>query len=500
MPHDTNLSRDDAAIDPPAAPMLRVVRWLFVVFLFSFVFDYKDQTIGFGAAKTGGSLAQYAFLALAMASGGLVTLSGLRFLLVRPAVYMVILWWGYVAFMLVVAVLQGNELGRILRLLLSPLLVGLAINATLIAICMGMRAVEVVKWFLIAGCANVLWKLYFGLFHTGLSITEVRMEVLSPAMNFLYAWVACALLLRRKFTFWILVVLGLALLPAVISITRSIAFPIFASAVGAVVCLAFALFWKMYDVRHVVKKFGAIAGVALSSVALIVLLAAAQPRVAERWMDRLFHNTGGGATKEDLSSLMRKAEAKDMWEILNKDPETFIYGKGLGAGYHWHESFFPELFLVYPADRHQFSGTIYTAGHSIWTYTLFSSGWIGICLTLGAFFYCMFLCLRAGQLNARTVMGKRAPDTYLIFLPLVAMLATLSESITRNPFDERYTGVLFGFMLALPQVFYNRYTYLMHREQLAEITPQLILEEDDVPTDDWNGAFPAVPQLQQKSS
>jgi len=69
------------------------------------------------------------------------------------------------------------------------------------------------------------------------------------------------------------------------------------------------------------------------------------------------------------------------------------------------------------------------------------------------------------------------------------MLSILSESITRNPFDERMTGVIFGFTAALPQFFFNRACYLRHREQEAALTPQLIISEEDLPGN-WEGAFP----------
>ena len=31
-----------------------------------------------------------------------------------------------------------------------------------------------------------------------------------------------------------------------------------------------------------------------------------------------------------------------MWDILSKDPPTFIYGKGLGASYYWDEDYYLE--------------------------------------------------------------------------------------------------------------------------------------------------------------
>ena len=58
------------------------------------------------------------------------------------------------------------------------------------------------------------------------------------------------------------------------------------------------------------------------------------------------------------------------------------------------------------------------------------------------------------------------------------MWATLSESITRNPFDERFTGVLFGFIVALPQFFYNRAFFLRYREALGQESAQLILDDE----------------------
>ncbi|NNE93043.1 MAG: hypothetical protein HKN23_15465 [Verrucomicrobiales bacterium] len=490
--HQQFYARDsESLIDPPPTRLYPLIRWCFIIFLFSFVFDYRAPDIEFGAARTGGSIFQFAFLGIALAAGGLCTLLGWRFLFVRPGVYLVLLWWGYIAFMTVITIYQGNELARVVRLMVSPLLVGLAINVTLITACAGMRPSVAVRWFLIVGVISVFWKLGFGVLGTGIPLSEVRMEILSPAIRFLFAWVACALLLRKKFTWWVFVILAVPMIPTVLSVTRSIAFPIFFSGVAAVFCLMLGISWRMYDLRQPVRKLGVIGATAAAGIGCVVVMAMVQPRVIERWTERLFDNSGAGsATTEDLSSLMRKAEAVSMLEIMDKDPASYLYGKGIGAGYYWSEDYFPELFLVYPENRHQFAETIYTAGHSIWTYTLFSSGIIGILITLGAFFYCMWLSLHSGYLNSKTVMGRRATDAYLIFLPFIAMLATLSESITRNPFDERLTGVLFGVMVALPQFFYNRAFYLTHRETLASTAPQLILEEEDMDAATWEGSFP----------
>jgi hypothetical protein len=472
-------AHDQAEIDAPPVAALKFFRWLFVAFLFSFVFDYKSPDLEFGATSTGGSMFQFAFLGLAMLSGGLATLLGLRHLLVRPGVYLVLMWWGYVIMAIAVAFLWGNETGRVLRLAIPLLLVGFGLNATLIVAACGMRPGEAVRWFLFAALVNVVWRFIFGATMTNTPLSEIRMEILSPAIGFLFAWTGAAFLLRHRFTWWSLVILGIPLSVAAISVTRSLALPLVVSFMTGAFCLALAMMWRMYDLRFPFRKIGPLAAMGVAMIFVIVGVALVQPNLADRWYQRMFDNRGeGGATTEDLSSLMRKAEAKSMWDILSEQPHSFIYGRGLGAAYYWDEDYFPELFLVYPEDRHQFPDEIFSAGHSIWTYTLFSTGFIGIALTLLSFFIPMGLSLHAARLNSRTVMGPRAWDSFLVFLPFIAMWATLSESVTRNPFDERFTGVLFAFMMALPQFFYNRACYLRYRETLGQTSTQIVLDEE----------------------
>ena len=473
------LANDQAEIDAPASGKLKWFRCLFVLFFFSFVFDYRSPELEFGAVSTGGSLFQFAFIGLALFSGGLATLLGVKHLLVRPGVYLVLLWWGYIAMSLAVAFLWGNDPGRILRLAVSPLLVGLGINTTLIVAANGMRPGEVVRWFLFAALVNVVWRFAFGALAYDSPLSEIRMEILSPGIGFLFSWVGCAFLLRHKFSWFSLVIFGVPLAIAAISVTRSLALPLVVSFLAGGFCLALAMAWRMYDLRFPLRKIGPLFAMGGAMAFVIVGVALLQPNLAERWHQRLFDNRGEGLeTSEDVSSLMRKAEAKSMWDILSKEPHSFICGRGLGAAYYWDEDYFPELFVVYPDDRHQFPDEIFTAGHSIWTYTLFSTGFIGIGITLLSFFIPIGLSLHSAYLNSRTVMGPRAWDSFLVFLPFVSMLATLSESVTRNPFDERFTGVLFGFMVALPQFFYNRAFYLSYREALGQGATQLILDED----------------------
>ncbi|MDF1755350.1 MAG: hypothetical protein P1U89_21355 [Verrucomicrobiales bacterium] len=482
-------TQTEVDIDAPKDRSLPLLRIFFILYMVSFVFDYKAVDLEFGATSTGGSPFQYAYLGIAMLAGMVGTLLGFKYLLTRPGVFIAGLWWGLTLFAIVVSFTSGNELGRILRLLIPSLLVGFAINLTLIVASAGMRPKEAMRIFFVVAVTNVIWRFVFGAFLSGLSINEARMGILSPGMRFLFAWSACALLLRKKFTPWVLVGFGVPLAVAALSITRSLVLPIGASFGTAFCVMGLGIFLKVYDIKHAIRKVGALFGFGIACLFIIVIAAIAVPSMAQRWEQRLFDNRGSGdnvrgETTEDLSTLMRKAEAKSMWDILAKDPHTFIYGKGLGASYYWDETFYPELFLVYPEDRHQFPLDIYSAGHSIWTYTLFSRGFVGVFLLLLSFFVCMGMSLHTFYLNSRTVAGKRSPDIFLVAFPFVAMWAVLSESITLNPFDERYTGVLYGFILAFPQFFYNRICYLRFREERTFSAPQMIIDQDLIDSDE----------------
>lgn len=181
------------------------------------------------------------------------------------------------------AFLWGNETGRILRLAIPLLLVGFGLNTTLIVAACGMRAGEAVRWFLAAAMTNVLWRYVFGATMTNTPLSEIRMEILSPAIGFLFAWTACAFLLRHRFTCWSLLILGVPLAVAAISVTRSLALPFVVSFLTASFCLALAMLWKMYDLRFPLRKVGPLAAMGVAMGFVIVGVAVVQPNLAERW-------------------------------------------------------------------------------------------------------------------------------------------------------------------------------------------------------------------------
>ena len=155
-----------------------------------------------------------------------------------------------------------------------------------------------------------------------------------------------------------------------------------------------------------------------------------------------------------------------MWKILADNPVHFIHGRGVGTSYHWDQAYMPEIWMVIPPEE---TGTedIWFAGHSVWTYGLLSGGVIAIAGYLFLFGATAAMSLISARANA----SDPGPDHWLAYLPFVATLCLLSETLTANPFQERLTGILFGIMAGLPQAFMVRSSWIhaTARRQLSHV-------------------------------
>ncbi len=438
----------DSVTVPRAGEAVWVERLLWL-FMMSFAFDYRASEAREASGGTG--IDQLLFLLLFFVSSAGILACGWRYLLVRPGAWLIALWGGFLAYMVANSLLQGVDPGRSIRITL-PLLFCLAgmINAH-IAGCMGISPSRIVAPVFAAACINILWRIFHGFAFKELDLSTVRTEILSPATNWLAAWIGCAVLLRGRFHWNLPLACCILFAGIFITITRSLAFPILASALATGLCLLLAIHWGGLRWQEIGKRLLP-AGV-VSMLAAFCLGAAALlfPTLVERWNERLFFNAGARNLGADISYLTRKAEADAIWSILQKDPIHFLHGRGIGASYHWDAAYLPEIYMVFPRDEGDFSD-LWFAGHSTWTYSLFSGGVIAVAAVVILLAGIMILSLRAAKANAR----HPGPDQWLAWLPFVAVCCLLSETLTANPFQERLTGMILGLMAGLPQAFLVR--------------------------------------------
>ncbi len=442
--------------DPIEVPATREARWVEIllwIFMASFALDYRNAEAR--EAGAGAGLDQLVFLAAAISSTAGILFIGWRHLLVRPGAWFVLGWGGFLAFMAANSLLQGVDPGRSVRIILPLCLCLAGIMNAHIAGCVGLRPSRIVMPVFAAACTNIIWRIVQGLVFKGVSFDDVRTQVQSAANNWLAAWIGCALLLRPRFHPLLPVGIGILFFGIFITVTRSLLFPVMASATAAGFCFILGNRWGIYQPMDAVKRLLPISVLGALAVAAVGIAFVLNPQKIATWNERLFHQASDRNVTEDISYTTRHAEADGIFEILNREPVHYLYGRGIGATYHWHSKYMPEIRLVYPPNE-EMGEDIWFAGHSTWTYSLFSGGVIGLLAYVTLIGGVMTASISAARANA----SDPGPDQWLAFLPFIAACCLLSESLTSNPFDERLSAMIFGVMAGLSQSFLVRASWI----------------------------------------
>ena len=448
-----------ASADPPdhiQIPRAREAVWverLVWLFLMSFALDYRNAM----ARESGGGAGvdQLLFLASCIGSTAGIAFLGRRFLTVRPGAWLIGFWGLFIAFMLANSVLQGVQLGRSIRVIMPLVFCLFGIVNAHVAGCMGIAPGKIVKPIFAAACINIIWRIIEGFLFKEATLETVRLEVQSPANNWLAAWIGCAILLRGKFHWSLLVACGVLFIGIFITVTRSLIFPVLAAGLASTICFMLGVSWGIFRWSNLGKRLLPVGAAITLVVVAVGLVALFQPLMLERWNERLFHNASAQNLGSDISYLTRKAEADAMMKLLTDDPVHFINGRGVGTSYYWDTAYLPEIWMVFPRDDAGMDD-IWFAGHSVWTYGLLSGGVIALASYLLLFGGTAVFSLWAARANA----SDPGPDQWLAFLPFVATCCLLSETLTANPFQERLVGILFGMMIGLPQAFMVRSSWI----------------------------------------
>ena len=446
-------------VEPPKAWQAPWLLFLFWVFMFSFAFDFKAEE-----PTTFLKLLQFGFLGIAALSSALMMILGAPFLSVRPGGWLLAIWGLFLSFMMGNALLQGVEPGRFIRTGMPFFLSFAAMLNSHVAAASGIRVSSLATPIFLVAVINIIWRIIFGLAFTSSTLDTARAEILSPALSWAAAFIGCSILLRKRFHWTMLLAASAFFTAMLLSITRSLLFPVAASAVATSVFFALGFKWGTFSIEDLFKRLLPISLVATAVLFFVGLIFVLFPSTLIRWEERLFSPTSDRNMASDPSLLTRQAEAKAIHDILNEDPVRYINGMGVGASFYWDHDFFPELYQVYePDDLEEISTDIWYAGHSIWTYSLFSGGIIALTAFISLFVTSIAYSIASAAANAQLP----GPDYWLLFLPAITALCILSESATSNPFDERLLGMIFGATFSFSQAGFLRAHQLRLRSRSA---------------------------------
>lgn len=434
------------------------IQFFFWVFMLSFSFDFRSEN-GSGSS----TLFQFLFLAVAASSTGGILLLGFPYLRIRPGAWVLWLWGLFLLFMFGNAFLQGVPPGRFLRTGLPFLLSFAAMLNGHMAACSGIRLAHLAAPIYVTVIINIVWRMIYGLAFTEATVETVRVQILSPALGWAAAFMGCSIMLRSRFHWTLLLAAACFFTALLLSITRSLLFPIAISGVATTAFFLLGMRWGAFHLQDLFKRLIPLTVAGGGALLLIISLFIAFPSSLDRWQERLFSPTNDRNIVADPSLMTRQAEAKAIFDILDREPVHYINGMGVGASFYWDDDYFPELYSIYDKDElEEMSSDIWYAGHSIWTYSMFAGGFIALTAFIGLFITVISFSIASAAANAK----NPGPDYWLIFLPAVSALCILSESATSNPFDERLLGMIFGATFSFAQAGFLRASWL--QQQTAE--------------------------------
>ena len=217
---------------------------------------------------------------------------------------------------------------------------------------------------------SVVFKCVFGFLYYGLTLDNVRYQIISPAVIIVFSY-GVASLLYKKQRFGIIALI-LSIIVIIISVTRSYIVVFLAVVLFWVLCMPLS-FWR----KHIyigLKLF-------LFILLLVVFTYSFFPDVFERWSVRLF--SGVEAHGVAVTAITRIAEIDYQIDRLLESPVNLMAGMGVAAETRFSPEYRQILSIVY-SDDFEYVGKGF--GHNTYVGIIFTGG-----LIIGSVFICSIL-------------------------------------------------------------------------------------------------------------
>jgi hypothetical protein len=416
---------------------------------------------------------------------------GAMLLLIAPRVVERSHLRAFVWFALVLAVpasvitqlVQGNDLGQYLRVLLPFVLFQLGF----VVACRPWHEARIEQFEKAIFWANVIslaFTFVYGL-ATGGSLDEVRYRIVSVTFLGLQAVLLHEFVIAKRFTILTLALFLATIIVELLSVTRSLL-------VGTLLLFILAIWMSAPSMRYLVRALlrAVLASFLLGAMALGT--ASFFPNVVEHWTQRIFFAEENTTTGKDPTTVTRLAEMKYQFDAVTSSPVSMLVGEGYGHDYRYSPAYFPDL--QGQMTREDFYAQHDSAaGHNFWVYQFFAGGLLfGVAMPL-AVLYALLRC-------TITYRRWRAALPNAPYLPILgrAILLTAAlpaTSIGGNPLGPRFSGLVFGLSLGLMIAMHMQLRRLSARMQAVAQRPHLIVGNGGL---DSGGADNHAPRLKPR--
>ncbi|WP_155627785.1 hypothetical protein [Burkholderia vietnamiensis] len=419
------------------------IKYIPILMLFCIIplaFDFKSD-------DSGGHAAQILLVVPALLSGILLALSAPPFrkssALRSFATIAVTLT---VAGSVVTQILQSNDPGNYLRVLLAFLLfmIGFYIGRNPWAD----DRLRLFRRVIFGSMAlSLIFSFAYGMASAG-SVLDARFKILSPVLLGLQGFLLYDIITKRSATRIDLIFFAATLVIELLSVTRSLM-------LGTILLFCLSTWLASRSLPHLAKLM--IRTAAITTIATIFIGGVTwmiSPSVLEHWSQRIFFSetTSNG---KDPTTLSRLAEIQDQYDQVTSDVQNFVFGMGYGHEFHFSQSYFYDLLAT-----RAFSQDIiknrdsWEAGHNFWVYQLFSGG-IAFGTVLPIAILAGFL-LSAFKYKRANRMPHNEEHLDSLGRYLMVTAGMIVTTIGGNPLGPRYSGLIYGLAFGLMLASYSR--------------------------------------------
>ncbi|CDY75908.1 FIG00456118: hypothetical protein [Caballeronia glathei] len=354
----------------------------------------------------------------------------------------------------VTQLLQGNDIGNYLRVLLPFLLL-------LLGYFVGChpwnqeRVEQIEKVMFWSMVVSLVFSFAYGM-ATGGGLENVRFRIVSVTFLCLQGLLLHEFVVAKRMTKFTVALFLATIVIELLSVTRSLL-------VGTVLLFVFATWIASPSLRHMLKAGARAAMIGVLLGAMAFASAAFFPSVAEHWAQRIFASTETTSGR-DPTTITRLAEMKDQYDQTTSSAVSLLAGKGYGHNYHYSPAYLPYLAGQMTA-KDFYAIKEWAAGHNFWVYQFFAGGVLfGIGLPAAVLW-----ALYRGAMAYRA-WRRRAPD--VLFLPvlgraLMVLAALPATSVGGNPLGNRFSGLVFGIALGLLVASFSRIAHAMRMRTAA---------------------------------
>lgn len=409
--------------------------WLFLVPL---ALDFK------GAEDAASHITQILLVAPSVGAGCLLLMIAPRF--ERRSHMRKLVTFGLLATVLgsvVTQIMQGNDAGNYLRVLLPFLLFMLGYFVA----ChpwSDVRLAQFEKALFWAMVVSLMFTFAYGI-ATGGGLDKVRFHIVSVVFLGLQGVLLHEFVVAHRHPRFAIALFLVTVVIELLSVTRSLL-------VGTALLFALATWLSAPSFKHLLRAatrallMCLLVGVAVAGVAALM------PGVSAHWTQRIFasEKTEAGV---DPTTITRLAEIKNQYDQVTSTSGSLLTGEGYGHPYRYSPTYLADLQGTMSA-KDFFAIHEWVAGHNFWVYQLFAGG---LLFGLGMPLAILYALYKASF--AHREWRRRMPN--LLYLPVlgrsILLLAALpATSIGGNPLGPRFSGLIYGVALGLVVASYAR--------------------------------------------